>query len=312
MVLVLWALTTILFILFRLMPGDPLAIYVDAGLPPQARAAILEQFGLDQPLWKQYVLYMVNALQGDFGRSFHYRQPVLEIIADKFWPTILLMISIIFVTYTAGTLLGAVLGWNRGSRAEPIAVSLALVFKSAPIFWTGMLALGLFSVNLGWFPLGGIRAVGSNPQTWAEQYLTLEFLHHLVLPTVVGALYALGTPMLLMRSTLLEVLDEEYIELAKAKGLRERAVLFGHALPNAMLPLVTVFAVSLGSAVGGQVLIEVIFRWPGLGREIVLAVSRSDFPLSQALFFTLGLVTITMNFIADLIYGYLDPRVVYD
>lgn len=312
MVLVLWALVTILFVLFRLIPGDPMAIYIDVGLPPEAQEQILAQFGLNEPIWKQYLIYIANALQGDFGRSFHYRQPVMEIIAVKFWPTMLLMSATIFVTYLLGTVIGALMGWYRGSRIEPVVVSLALVFKSAPIFWTGMLAVGFFSVQLGWFPLGGMRAIGTNPQTFAEQYLTLEFLHHLILPTMVGALYAMGTPMLLMRSTLLEVLDEDYIELARAKGLSEYAILFRHGMRNATLPLVTVFAISLGSAIGGQVLIEVIFRWPGLGREIVDSVSRSDYPLSQALFFTMGAMAIFFNFVADLVYGFLDPRVVYD
>ena len=311
-VLVLWALITILFVLFRLLPGDPLMVYLDVGLPPETQAEILHQFGLDQPLWQQYVLYLYNAFQGDFGISFHYRQPVTQIIAAKFWPTMLLMSSIIFTTYTVGTLLGAFLGWNRGSRIEPSLVSGALMFKSAPVFWTGMLAIGLFSVQLGWFPLGGMRAVGQNPQTWAEEYLTLEFLHHLILPTIIGALYHIGTPLLLMRSTLLEVLDEDYVELARAKGLTERVVLFHHALRNALLPITTVLAVSLGSALGGQVLIEVIFRWPGMGREIIQAVASSDYPLSQALFFTMGTMTIAMNLVADLLYGYLDPRIVYD
>jgi peptide/nickel transport system permease protein len=310
--LVLWALTTILFVLFRLLPGDPLTVYVDVGLPSDIQAQILRQFGLDQPLWKQYVLYLANALRGDFGISFHYRQPVTEIIADKFWPTMLLMSAIIFVTYAVGILLGAFLGWRRGSRTEPAVIAGVLVFKAAPVFWTGMLAIGLFSITLGWFPLGGMRAVGQNPQTWAEEYLTLEFLHHLVLPTLVGALYHIGTPLLLMRSTLLEVLDEDYVELARAKGLTERAVLYRHAVRNALLPVTTALAISLGSALGGQVLIEVIFRWPGMGREIVQAVSTSDYPLSQALFFTMGLMTIAMNLVADLAYGYLDPRIVYE
>ena len=310
--LVLWALITILFVLFRLLPGDPLTIYVDVGLPPEAQDAILRQFGLDQPIWKQYILYIYNAFQGDFGISFHYRLPVTEIIADKFWPTMLLMSSIIFTTYTVGIFLGAILGWHRGSRADSSLISIALMFKSAPVFWTGMLAIGLFSVTLGWFPLGGMRSIGQNPQTWADQYATLEFLHHLILPTVIGALYHIGTPLLLMRSTLLEVLDEDYVELARAKGLTERIVLFRHALRNALLPVTTALAVSLGSALGGQVLIEVIFRWPGMGREIIQAVASSDYPLSQALFFTMGAMTIAMNLVADLAYGYLDPRIVYD
>jgi peptide/nickel transport system permease protein len=287
-------------------------VYLDIGLPPEDQAEILQQFGLDQPIWRQYILYIYNAFQGDFGISFHYRQPVTEIIAVKFWPTMLLMSSIIFMTYSVGILLGAILGWHRGSRAEPGLISVALAFKSAPVFWTGMLAIGLFSVILGWFPLGGMRAVGQNPQTWAEEYLTLEFLHHLILPTIIGMLYHIGTPLLLMRSTLLEVLDEDYVELARAKGLTERVVLFRHAMRNALLPITTVLAVSLGSALGGQVLIEVIFRWPGMGREIVQAVGSSDYPLSQALFFTMGTMTIAMNLVADLVYGYLDPRIVYD
>jgi peptide/nickel transport system permease protein len=291
------------------MPGDPLSIYIDAGLPAETQEAILRSFGLDKPLIIQYLSYLRNFITGDFGMSFHYRQPVLDIILDKFWPTFFLMGASLIISEFLGILLGALFARSRGKIVESIGVIASLALRAAPIFWTGVLAIGIFGLRLGWFPLGGMRAIGQDLPTWSSMYLSVEFLHHLILPVIVSVAFRFGSTMLLMRGSLLETLEEDYIELARAKGLSESIILFRHGLRNALLPVVTKIAVTIGFAMGGQVMLETVFRWPGMGREIVRAISRNDYPLAQAAFFFMSVLIVTMNFLTDLIYGYLDPRV---
>jgi len=311
MVITLWVLTSILFLMFRLLPGDPVAMYIDAGLPQEAQAEIRAHFGLDRPIHEQYLLYMANIARGEFGRSFYYRVPVADVIGEKLLATALLMGTSVAVAFLLGTIGGVILAWKRGSKLEAGGLVAALLLRSAPEFWTGLMALMVFSYWLGWFPIGGMNEPGTNFTSPIQQYVSLDFLHHLVLPVMVAAGYYLATPLLIMRNSMLEVVGEDFVEMARAKGLPERAVMFRHAMRNALLPVVTVLTLMIGFAVGGQVLIETIFRWPGMGREMVLSVQRHDFPVAQASFFVLGVMVITMNFITDLLYGWLDPRVTY-
>lgn len=311
MLITLWVLTSILFFMFRLLPGDPVLMYIDAALPVEAQQQIFEQFGLDRPLHEQYLLYFGNILHGEFGRSFYYNVPVSEIIGDKLVATVLLMGTSVVVAFILGVIGGTLLAWRRNSKTEIFGLVGTLLLRSAPEFWTGLMALMVFSYWLSWFPVGGMNTVGQNLQGFVEKYMSLDFLHHLVLPVTVAAGYALATPLLIMRNSLLEVVGEDFVEMARAKGLSEGRVMFKHAMRNALLPVVTVSSLMVGFAVGGQVLVETIFRWPGMGREMVLSVQRHDYPVAQASFFILGVVVITMNFITDLLYGWLDPRVTY-
>ena len=311
MVLTLWVLTTMLFLMFRLLPGDPIAMFIDAGMSLEAQAEVRAAFGLDKPIHEQYLMYMGNVLHGDFGRSFYYKQPVGDILSDKLVATALLMGISVVVAFGLGVLGGTILAWKRGSRFEIGGLILSLLLRSAPEFWTGLMALMVFSYWLGWFPVGGMNTPGQEFKNFFEQYVNLDFLQHLVLPVLVAAGYYLATPLLIMRNSMLEVVGEDFVEMARAKGLRERTVMFRHAMRNALLPVVTVLTLMIGFAVGGQVLIETIFRWPGMGREMVLSVQRHDFPVAQAAFFVLGVIVISMNFITDLLYGWLDPRITY-
>ncbi len=311
MVITLWVLTTILFLMFRLLPGDPTAMYIDAGMSLEAQAEVRASFGLDKPIYEQYLMFMGNVVHGDFGRSFYYKQPVGEILGDKLVATALLMGISVVVAFLLGVVIGTVLAWKRGSRFEIAGLVVSLLLRSAPEFWTGLMALMIFSYWLGWFPVGGMNTPGQQLDNFFEQYVNLDFLQHLVLPVLVAAGYYLATPLLIMRNSMLEVVGEDFVEMARAKGLPERTVMFKHAMRNALLPVVTVLTLMIGFAVGGQVLIETIFRWPGMGREMVLSVQRHDFPVAQASFFVLGVIVITMNFITDLLYGWLDPRITY-
>jgi len=312
MVLTLFCLVTLQFFLFRLVPGDPIAAYIDPSLPIETREAIRRQFGLDQSPFQQYTAFLANFARGEFGTSFHYREPVWVIIFERFWNTVLLLGPAILLAFVVGASAGALLAWRRGRRGEVLGVIVGLLLRSMPEFWVGLLGLMIFSYWLNWFPLGGMRAVGAEVSGLLDKFLSLDFLHHLILPMLCSTAVLLATPLLVMRNAMLEVIRDDFIDMARAKGLAPATLIFRHAVRNALLPVVTVLSLMAGFAIGGEVLIETIFRWPGMGRELVLAVQRRDFPVAQGIFFLMGAVVITANFVTDLVYGMLDPRVTYD
>lgn len=312
LVITLYVLATLLFFLFRILPGDPTTMMLDAALPPEAREAVLRQFGLDKPLTTQYVMFLGNLLRGEMGISFHYRRPVVDIIGEKLVNTVFLMGASLALTFLFGVIGGALLAWHRGSRFEMAGISIVIFLRSCPVFWTGMLSVAVFSITLGWFPAGGMYAPGRVFSSFFDKYFTFEFLHHLALPALVSAAYYVATPLLIMRASMMEVLGEDFIEMARAKGLKERVILFRHAVRNALLPVVTVLTLLVGFSIGGQVLVENVFRWPGMGREIVVALSRHDYPITQGIFLLMGALVAILNLFTDIIYGYLDPRVAYD
>lgn len=311
MLLMILLVSTMIFFLFRVMPGDPTAYIIDPSIPPEARAQLLSRYGLDKGLWTQYTIFMKDLVRLDFGSSYFYNRPVLELIGEKLPATLILMLSAMLIAYLIGTLVGAYMAWKRGSLLESSGIVFVLFFRSAPTFWVGLMAIILFSATLGWFPAQGMRVAGTPSGNFAQMYLNWDFLHHLILPSLVAALYFMATPLLVMRNSMLEVLNEDYVEMARAKGIKERQVLLRHAARNALLPVVTSGALFIGSAIGGQVLIEVVFSWPGLGREIVTAVTRRDYPLAQACFIIISTTVMLMNLVADLLYAALDPRISY-
>jgi peptide/nickel transport system permease protein len=309
MVLSLFTVITILFFLFRSVPGGPMAAITSPRMNEAARQAVIEDYGLNEPLWKQYALYMWNVLQLDFGQSFYYGNSVSSLIADRFANTMSLMLTAFLISYTLGTYLGAQLGWLRGTAKERAGMLVVLLIRSTPVFWTGMVVLYVFAFQLDMFPLGGMRSMNAQYSSMTGKFLSVDFLYHLTLPVFTLCTFYVGLPLLLMRNNLLEVLSEGYIDTAKAKGLSNRRILLVHAARNAILPVVTAFAIAIGFAVGGQVLIETVYSWPGLGREMVKAALRSDYPVAQGAFALLSIIVITMNFVADLTYSYMDPRV---
>lgn len=311
MVLMILLVSTMIFFLFRVMPGDPTAFLVDPSIPPEARANMLARYGLDKSLWTQYTIFIKDLVRLDFGSSYFYNRPVLEIIGEKLPATLILMLTAMALAYLFGIFFGAFMAWRRGSALETGGIVFVLFFRSAPTFWVGLMFIILFSANLGWFPAQGMRTVGSPSGNFAQMFLNLDFLKHLILPSIVAALYFMATPLLVMRNSMLEVLSEDYVEMARAKGIKERKIMYRHAARNALLPVVTSGALFIGSAIGGQVLIEVVFSWPGLGREIVTAVTRRDYPLAQASFIIISATVMVMNLVADLLYAALDPRISY-
>jgi peptide/nickel transport system permease protein len=311
MLVVLWAIATILFLMFRLMPGDPSIAYLDPTFTEEQRQLVRQQFGLDRPLPEQYVIYMGNLARGEFGLSFRRRQPVLGLVLEVLPNTLLLTLSALIVAYAFGALFGAWLAWRRGSLAETIAIPIVLTTRAAPEFWLGMMVLAVFAFGLEWFPSGGANVAGARYASEWDRILSLDFLRHLALPVLTLAIYLQGLPVLLMRSNMLEVMREEFVTMARMKGLPERTVMLRHAARNALLPLVTAFALTFGQSVGGNVVVENVFSWPGLGRLLVDAVANSDYPLAQGAFLVIAVVLVTINFVADLLYGMLDPRVAH-
>lgn len=310
MVLAWFAFISLLFVLFRVVPGDPTTVLITQGLTPEARERLIESYGLNEPLYVQYVDYILGILQLDFGESYTRGAPVNELLVGYFLNTVTLMGTAFLLAYTLGTLFGAMLGWFRGTNFEKTGIVLTLMARSSPEFWTSIVLLMIFVIGLGWFPWGGMGGYGT--QLGIGRYVSLEFWHHLFLPAIAAAIFYAATPILLMRNTMIDVLDEDFIEIKKAEGLSTTRILFLHAARNSMLPVVTIASIVVGLAIGGSIVIEVVFNWPGMGREMVRAVRANDYPMAQGAFILMGTVVIVMNFVADLAYAYLDPRVQYD
>lgn len=310
-VVVFFIIASLLFLLFRLAPGDPTLVYLSPTFSEEMRLEIMRQFGLDQPLYMQYLVYMKNLFRGELGQSFHFSRSVASVIQEKLANTIILMLSAIFLAYCIGITAGAFLAWQRGKRIETVGISLALITRAAPAFWTGMIALAIFSFQLGWFPGSGMRSPGTDYTVGWWIFLSWDFMHHLILPATVLGIYFCGLPLLIMRSSMLEVMGEDFIDYCRIKGLKERVIMFKHAARNALLPVITALALAVGFAVGGSVVIETVFSWPGIGRMLVQAVQSSDYPVAQGGFLVMATIVVLMNFVADLLYGILDPRISY-
>jgi peptide/nickel transport system permease protein len=311
-VVTLFLLLTIMFVMFRLIPGDPTTILLGTGeLPPEAQQQLRAAWGLDQPMWSQYLSYIFNLMQGDLGLSLYFRRPVMEIVLPTLSNTLVLMIPILVIALVAGIGIGSYLGWRRGEPIEKIGSLIALVPRALPIFWIAILLLMLFSYRLGWFPLGGMRAPFFYPETWIQSVPGYDLILHLVLPVTAGAIYFISDPLMITRTAMLEVRGEDYMQFARAQGLSSR-LLRKIARRNAFLPVLTYVATMVGFALGGQVLLEYVFSWPGMGRLMVNSVAQRDYPVAQATFFLMAAVVVILNFIVDLLYGWLDPRIVYE
>lgn len=307
--LTLFGVATILFFIFRIMPGDPTAQVISPALDEVAQANLKQAYGLDKPLSVQYILYLKNLVVLEWGRSFTSSRKVFDILAYRFWNTIFLMGASMCFVLVIGTGLGMVMAWRREGPLDMGGTVAALVFQSAPPFVTGLLLLMVLSYRLDLFPTGGMYTPGVAMGKGFAIFLSRDFLHHLVLPTITVSLYYLATPMLIMRDSMLEVMGSDFIELAKAKGLAPHVVMIKHAARNALLTVVTVSSLMIGFAIGGQVLVESVFSWPGMGQLMVEAASSHDYPVAQGTFLVLAALVIFLNLVSDISYCYLDPRI---
>ncbi|GAA2603228.1 ABC transporter permease [Streptomyces roseoviolaceus] len=297
------------FFLFRLIPGDPVKTMTGGRqVSAEQLAAYRREFGLDLPLWRQFTDYCGKALTGDFGTSYQFRAPVVDKITEAL-PNTLLLTGTAFVLYTAlGIFLGTRSAWRRGTVGDRVNTGLALTLYSIPSFWLGLLLIIVLSVGIGplpgMFPTGGMESGGEE----GFAYL-LDVAHHLVLPVVTLVAVEYGQTLLVTRSALLDEMGSDYLTTARAKGLRDDLVRRRHAVPNALLPTVTLIFINLGRTVAGVILVETVFSWPGLGGLFYQALSVPDLPLVQGLFFVFAAAVIVMNTLADLVYPLLDPRV---
>ncbi len=309
LLLVLWVVASLTFLMFRLMPGDPTLNFLSPTFTEETRAALLKSFGLDKPLWQQYIIYLGQLLRGDFGQSFLQNEPVSQILWSALPNTIILTLVSLCLAYLFGIVTGAFLAFRRGTATEAVAIPAALASRAAPEFWLGMLLLALFAFQLGWFPTDGAMGPGAPLGSLGHRLISADFWWHLCLPALTLTLFLQGLPLLLMRATMLEILNEEFIVMARMKGLSRWSIVMRHAARNALLPVVTAFALGLGASVGGNVVTETVFAWPGIGRVLVQAVQGADYPVAQGAFIVIAFVLVIMNTIADLTYAWLDPRV---
>jgi len=296
------------FFLFRVMPGDPVRVLIRSPrISTETLARLRERFGLDESLLTQFWVYLRDLFTLDLGSSFNYRQPVLDVILERVPATLLLVGTATLLSIVLGISLGVLLAWKRGTRIDVGGLALSLILYAMPTFWVGIIMLMVFAVYWNIFPLWGMGVPGAIYQTfWAE---LLSRLHHLFLPVLTFTLILVGEYALIMRSSLLEVLHEDYMLTARAKGVSATELLRRHALPNALLPMVTLIAINLGFIIGGAIQIETVFSWPGLGRLMFSALTDRDYPVLQGLFLFITICVILANLGADIIYRYIDPRV---
>ncbi|MFO7169171.1 MAG: ABC transporter permease [Chloroflexota bacterium] len=317
-----WALLTIAFVatlnffLFRVLPGDPAKAGVrDPRLTAEAQQAIRERFGLDKPLLintagnpfdSQFFRYFGRLLRGDLGISYNFNRPVADLLRERLYNTVVLVLVGELLAIGIGIALGVLAAWRRGRRLDVGILVFGLFTWALPTFFLGIILLIIGSTYFG-LPVGGIRTPGASYASFWDQ--ALDVGRHLLLPTLTLTIVLLGEFILIMRSSLLEVLGEDYILTARAKGLTDAQVLRGHAFQNAMLPMITLIALTLGFTVSGSILVESVFSWPGLGSAVFEAVGRRDYPMLQGAFLLFTVSVVLANMVADLLYTVLDPRV---
>ncbi len=308
--LILWVIATILFLLFDLAPGNPLASYIDVTFTAEQEEALIARFGLDRPIGERYIFYIRQLLRGDLGETFKYPgKSVADILGEDLPNTLYLTLTSLLLAYLIGTIGGVILAARRGTNFEKGGIVFTLVTRSAAPFWVGMIALAIFAFRLRWFPSSGIGGAGTIYSSEWEKLASPEFWRHMALPTFTLTLYLLGLPQLLMRSNMLDVLDQDYVTMSRLAGYSERRVMIQTAARNALLPVLTALTIGIGYSIGGNVVIENVFAWPGLGRTLVRAIQQSDDPLARGAFFIIAVIIVTLNFFADVLYTLLDPRI---
>ncbi len=319
---VLIGVSLIVFILLRVAAPDPAPVVLGEHATEESMEAWREVNGLNDNIVKQYVDFIVNAVQGDFGESYYTNTSVMQEIGARFPATIEIAIFAIIVASIFGILIGVVAAVKKNSIVDNASMVLSLVGVSIPIFWLGILLIILFTKVLGWLPASGRIDVTFSVNDITGLYLvdTLiagdfaafkNALWHLILPGMTLALYTLAIISRMTRSSMLDTLNQDYIRTARSKGLSEGKVIIKHGLRNALMPIVTVIGLQLGSLLGGAVLTETVFAWPGIGSYTVECINKSDFPVIQAVVLIIATIFVFMNLIVDIIYAFLDPRIKY-
>jgi ABC-type dipeptide/oligopeptide/nickel transport system permease component len=290
-VVAVWLVSTVVFVVMRLS-GDPVPLLLPPDAPRSEYERVARELGTDRPLPVQYGVFLGNALRGDFGRSIHFREPAARVVAGYLPATAQLGLTAFTLALLVAIPIGVLSAVRRNSAIDQVAMGIALVGQSAPTFFVGILLILLLSLKAGWFPTSGRG-------DWT----------HLVLPALTLGAFAMASIARLTRSALLEVLRADYVRTARAKGLRERVVVVKHALRNAAIPIVTITGLQLGTLLGGAVVTETVFAWPGIGRLAIQSIYNRDYPVVQCVVFLSALLFIVINLSVELIYGVLDPRI---
>jgi peptide/nickel transport system permease protein len=291
------------FLLINLLPGDPAVVIAGDQASPEAIAAVRHNLGLDKPLIEQLGIWFLHLLQGNFGASLMLNQSVVSAMGERLPVTLSLALLSIAITLPIGILAGAVAAYYRQTWIDSTVMTLALLGVSAPAFWVAILSIILFSVTLRWFPTGGYTPFMQDPVLW---------LRSLVLPAVMLSLFQIGFLARMTRSAMLDVLSQDYVRTARAKGLGEWKTVSKHAFRNALILIVTAIGILLSTAIGGSVVIEQVFALPGVGRLVVQGILARDYPLVQGVMLIYGFAFVLINLAVDLIYTFVDPRVRYD
>jgi len=291
---VLFGILVAVFVTMRIIPGDPARLVAGPDAGPEELAAIRHQFGLDQPLHVQFERYLLDVLRGEFGQSLKTQRPVLDEIVPRLWNTALLAVLSTLFAAALGLLAGIVAAARRNSTFDHMTMAVAMLGVSTPSFYLGIVLIVVFAVMLRLFPAGGSGG-----------------LIHLILPAVTLGASTLGIVARMTRASMIDVLDEDYIRTARAKGARERVIVARHALRNALLPVIAVVALQFGFVLAGSVLVETVFSFPGIGWLIVESISMRDFPVVQGSILLVTFVSVLVNLAADILYGYADPRIKY-
>lgn len=301
----LLALSVLIFLLLRLTPGDPIDAYIDPNIPmsPEQLSELRSQLGLDRPLPVQYLAWLQQAISGNLGFSIKRQdQPVLDLVLSRIGPTVLLMGSALVIAIIAGIVTGVISAVRRNSPVDLSFSVFALVGISSPAFLSALIGLYVFAVRLKWAPSGGMLTPGA-------EFSIVDLLHHLILPAALLSIAQAALIMRYMRSSLLEVLNQDYVRTARAKGVKEFWVIAKHALRNALLPVVTVIGSTIGLAIGGAIFIESVFNWPGMGLLLVNAVETRDYPVIMGATLIIGACVIVVNLLTDITYAIIDPRI---
>jgi peptide/nickel transport system permease protein len=288
----LFIASVLVFAVIHLIPGDPMNLIVRPNSPREVREAARQRLGLDKPLPEQYLLFLSSAVRGDFGRSLAFKTPVSKVIGDRVIPTLQLTFAGLVLSYLIAIPLGIVAAIRPRTWIDLMSMTAALVGICVPAFWLALMLIILFGVKLGWLPTTGY----GGPR-------------HFVLPVVTLAVGGVGMNARMMRSSMLEVLSQDYVVVARSKGLPERMVLMRHALKNALLPMIALLGMRIGWLIGGDVIIEFVFAWPGLGRLLVDSIMTRDYPVFQATMLIIVTSVILSNIVADLLYSRVDPRI---
>ena len=302
------AIIVLNFFLLNMAEGDAVDVLAgEAGsATPEYMAELRAKFGLDQPLPVQLLVYLKNIISLDLGYSFRHDMPVSVLIVDRFWPTLLLMVSTIILAVLFGILLGLLAAINLNTWKDAVISVFALITYATPLFWVGLMMIVVFSINLRWFPTSGMENIAAFYEGFDR---FVDIAHHLVLPTITLSLFYLALYTRLMRASMLEQYGQDYVVTARAKGLPERRITFGHVLRNALLPVVTMAGVQVGALIGGSVIVESVFAWPGLGMLAFESLFARDLNLLLGIFLISSVLVVVVNLIVDVIYCFLDPRI---